>query len=84
MVTIFKKISFRSLHFRYFQRRIIVFDFFHSGEDDISWGDILRIASGIFLALNNLAQELIVKTIDSVEYLGMIGFLGSLISGLQT
>ncbi|KAL0267442.1 UNVERIFIED_CONTAM: hypothetical protein PYX00_009711 [Menopon gallinae] len=55
-----------------------------TGEDDISWGDILRIGSGIFLALNNLAQELIVKSIDSVEYLGMIGFLGSFISGLQT
>lgn len=53
-------------------------------EDEVTWGDILRIVSGLFLAFNSLAQELIVKSIDSVEYLGMMGLIGSIICGLQS
>lgn len=53
-------------------------------EEEINWGDILRIESGLFLAFNSLAQELIVKSIDSVEYLGMVGLIGSFICGFQS
>jgi len=51
--------------------------------DDTPIGDILRFGSGLFLCFNSLAQELIVKSIDNVEYLGMIGLIGSFICSIK-
>ncbi|KAK6636160.1 hypothetical protein RUM43_009812 [Polyplax serrata] len=54
----------------------------HPGSE-ILLGNVLRIASGICLACNSVAQEMIVKATGCIEYLGMIGLIGSLICGLQ-
>lgn len=41
--------------------------------------------SGAFLyGISGVAQEFIVKTFDVIEFLGMLGLLGSFISGIQT
>lgn len=46
-------------------------------------GDILRIASGVCVAYSSMTEEIIVKATDPVEYMGMIGLMGSVICGLQ-
>jgi solute carrier family 35, member F1/2 len=39
---------------------------------------------GAFLyGLSNMAEEFVVKTIDCVEFLAMVGLFGSVINGVQ-
>ncbi|PSN45287.1 hypothetical protein C0J52_17533 [Blattella germanica] len=47
-------------------------------------GDMLCLGGAIMFAVVTVVQELVVKTLDSVEYLGMIGLFGSLYSIIQT
>nr|XP_045601008.1 solute carrier family 35 member F1-like [Procambarus clarkii] len=46
-------------------------------------GDMLCLGGATLYGISNVAQEYIVKTYDSVEFLGMMGLFGSLINGIQ-
>lgn len=46
-------------------------------------GDMLCLGGTILFAVITVLQELIVKKIDCLEYLGMLGLFGSLICGIQ-
>lgn len=47
-------------------------------------GDMLCLGGAVLFAVVSVAQELVVKTLDWVEYLGIIGLLGSVLSIMQT
>ncbi|KAJ9599535.1 hypothetical protein L9F63_010007 [Diploptera punctata] len=55
-----------------------------SGGKNQLLGDMLCLSGAIMFALVTVIQELVVKTLDWVEYLGMMGLLGSIYSILQT
>ncbi|CAL4100063.1 unnamed protein product, partial [Meganyctiphanes norvegica] len=46
-------------------------------------GDMLCLGGATLYGISNVAQEYIIKTFDSVEFLGMLGLFGSLINGVQ-
>ena len=46
-------------------------------------GDMLCLGGATLYGISNVAQEYVVKTYDSVEFLGMMGLFGSLINGVQ-
>lgn len=46
-------------------------------------GDGLVLVSAALYAVSNLCQEHTVKNLTRVEFLGMMGFFGTLISGVQ-
>lgn len=46
-------------------------------------GDLLCVAGAVLYAINNVAQEYLVKNHSIVEYLGLVGVVGSFISGIQ-
>lgn len=46
-------------------------------------GDMLCLGGAILATVVSVLQELSVKTTDIVEYLGMLGLFGSVISGVQ-
>ena len=45
-------------------------------------GDLLSILGAVLYACSNVSQEVLVK-VDRVEYLGMLGLFGTIISGVQ-
>ena len=47
------------------------------------FGDLLCIAGVTFYAIGNVAQEFLVKNHSVVEYLCMIGLVGSVVTGIQ-
>jgi solute carrier family 35 protein F1/2 len=47
-------------------------------------GDLLCLGGAVLFAVVSVTQELVVKTLDWVEYLGMVGLFGSVISIVQT
>lgn len=47
-------------------------------------GDLLCLGGAVLFAVVSVSQELVVKTLDWVEYLGMVGLFGSIISIVQT
>lgn len=47
-------------------------------------GDMLCLAGAFLLGISNITEEFVVKTFDTVEFLGMIGLFGSFVSGTQT
>lgn len=47
------------------------------------YGDILCIIATCLYAVSNVGQEIVVKTYDRVEFLGMLGLFGTFISGVQ-
>lgn len=47
-------------------------------------GDMLCLGGSFLLGVSNIAEEFVVKTFDSVEFLGMIGLFGCFFSGAQT
>lgn len=47
-------------------------------------GDMLCLGGAVLFAVVAVLQELVVKTLDCIEYLGMLGLCGSIICGLQT
>lgn len=46
-------------------------------------GDGLVLLSAVFYAVSNMCQEHTVKNLSRVEFLGMMGLFGTLISGIQ-
>lgn len=50
---------------------------------DVLLGDGLVLLSAILYAVSNLCQEHTVKNLSRVEFLGMMGLFGTLISGIQ-
>lgn len=46
-------------------------------------GDVLVLCGAIMYGVSNVAQEFVVKTFSKVEFLGMIGLFGSIISAIQ-
>ncbi|MEQ2217574.1 hypothetical protein XENOCAPTIV_015143, partial [Xenoophorus captivus] len=50
---------------------------------DVVLGDGLVLLSSVLYAVSNLCQEHTVKNLSRVEFLGMMGLFGTLISGVQ-
>jgi hypothetical protein len=46
-------------------------------------GDTLVLIGCVFYGISNIGQEYLVKTYDRLEYLGMLGLFGALVSGVQ-
>lgn len=47
-------------------------------------GDMLCLGGAVLFSITTVLQELAVKTVDIIEYLGMIGFFGTILSCMQT
>ncbi|XP_060792058.1 solute carrier family 35 member F2-like [Neoarius graeffei] len=52
-------------------------------DSDVLLGDGLVLISAALYAVSNLCQEYTVKNLSRVEFLGMMGLFGTLISGVQ-
>lgn len=50
---------------------------------DVVLGDGLVLLSAVLYAVSNVCQEHTVKNLSRVEFLGMMGFFGTIISGVQ-
>ncbi|XP_038565355.1 solute carrier family 35 member F2-like isoform X1 [Micropterus salmoides] len=50
---------------------------------DVILGDSLVLLSAVLYAVSNVCQEYTVKNLSRVEFLGMMGLFGTLISGIQ-
>ncbi|KAM8835892.1 solute carrier family 35 member F2 isoform 1-T2 [Synchiropus picturatus] len=50
---------------------------------DVALGDSLVLVSAVLYGVSNVGQEFTVKQLSRVEYLGMMGLFGTIISGLQ-
>lgn len=50
---------------------------------DVILGDGLVLLSAVLYAVSNLCQEQTVKNLSLLEFLGMMGLFGTLISGVQ-
>ncbi|XP_061596315.1 solute carrier family 35 member F2-like [Cololabis saira] len=50
---------------------------------DVVLGDCLVLLSAVLYAVSNMCQEHTVKNMSRVEFLGMMGLFGTLISGVQ-
>ncbi|NXU01321.1 S35F2 protein, partial [Buphagus erythrorhynchus] len=46
-------------------------------------GDVLVLLAASLYAISNVSEEYIVKNLSRVEFLGMVGLFGTIISGLQ-
>ncbi|EDO32166.1 predicted protein [Nematostella vectensis] len=46
-------------------------------------GDILVLSGSVLYGVSNVAQEFVVKKFSKIEFLGMLGLFGSVISGIQ-
>jgi len=46
-------------------------------------GDLLVLIGATFYAISNVGQEFVVKEFDTTEFLGMVGFFGSIITCIQ-
>lgn len=46
-------------------------------------GDMLCLGGAVLFSVITVLQELAVKTVDIIEYLGMIGFFGTILSCIQ-
>lgn len=46
-------------------------------------GDMFCLGGAVLFSVVSILQELTVKTLDCVEFLGMLGLSGSLICGIQ-
>lgn len=54
-----------------------------SAASDVMLGDGLVLLSAVLYAVSNVCQEHTVKNLSRVEFLGMMGLFGTLISGIQ-
>ncbi|NXM15164.1 S35F2 protein, partial [Ploceus nigricollis] len=50
---------------------------------DVVIGDVLVLLAASLYAISNVSEEYIVKNLSRVEFLGMVGLFGTIISGLQ-
>jgi len=55
---------------------------FNTGSNTLI-GDVLCLSGAALYGISNVAEEFLVKKFSRIEYLGMIGLFGSLISGVQ-
>ena len=46
-------------------------------------GDVLVLCGSILYGLSNVCQEFLVKNFNIIEFLGMLGLSGTLVSGIQ-
>ena len=46
-------------------------------------GDTFVLLGAVLYGVSNVAEEFIVKTFNKVEFLGMMGMFGCIISGIQ-
>lgn len=46
-------------------------------------GDMLCLGGAVLFAIVTVLQELSIKKTDIIEYLGLLGLFGSIVSGLQ-
>ena len=46
-------------------------------------GDMLCLGGAVLFAIVSVLQELSVKNTDVVEFLGVLGLFGSIVSGIQ-
>lgn len=46
-------------------------------------GDMLCLGGAVLFAIVTVLQELSIKHTDAVEYLGLLGLFGSIVSGVQ-
>lgn len=46
-------------------------------------GDVLVLLAASLYAISNVGEEYIVKNLSRMEFLGMVGLFGTIISGLQ-
>ncbi|OXB62860.1 hypothetical protein ASZ78_015404 [Callipepla squamata] len=53
------------------------------GGSDVVIGDVLVLLGASLYAISNVSEEYIVKNLSRVEFLGMVGLFGTIISGLQ-
>lgn len=51
--------------------------------EDIVLGDGLVLLSAVLYAVSNVCQEYTVKKLSRIEFLGMMGLFGTVISGIQ-
>ncbi|NXP64856.1 S35F2 protein, partial [Chloropsis cyanopogon] len=50
---------------------------------DVVIGDVLVLLAASLYAISNVGEEYIVKNLSRVEFLGMVGLFGTIVSGLQ-
>ncbi|NXR48901.1 S35F2 protein, partial [Hippolais icterina] len=50
---------------------------------DVVIGDVLVLLGSSLYAISNVSEEYIVKNLSRVEFLGMVGLFGTIVSGLQ-
>ncbi|NXP28862.1 S35F2 protein, partial [Scytalopus superciliaris] len=50
---------------------------------DVVIGDVLVLLGASLYAISNVSEEYIVKNLSRVEFLGMLGLFGTIVSGLQ-
>ncbi|XP_050189569.1 solute carrier family 35 member F2 [Myiozetetes cayanensis] len=50
---------------------------------DVVIGDVLVLLGASLYAISNVSEEYIVKNLSRVEFLGMVGLFGTIVSGLQ-
>ncbi|NXO69186.1 S35F2 protein, partial [Phainopepla nitens] len=50
---------------------------------DVVIGDVLVLLAASLYAISNVGEEYIVKNLSRVEFLGMVGLFGTIISGIQ-
>uniref|UniRef100_A0A665WJ65 Solute carrier family 35 member F1 n=1 Tax=Echeneis naucrates TaxID=173247 RepID=A0A665WJ65_ECHNA len=56
--------------------------FVYSGDQKL-FGDLLVLGGATLYGISNVCEEFIVKNLNRVEFLGMIGLFGSFFSGIQ-
>lgn len=54
-----------------------------SGDSNRVLGDVLCLIGSVLYAIGNVSEEFLVKQNSRIEYLGMVGLFGSIISGIQ-
>ncbi|CAG9529757.1 unnamed protein product [Cercopithifilaria johnstoni] len=54
-----------------------------SGSSNRVLGDVLCLTGSVLYSVGNVGEEFLVKQNSRVEYLGMVGLFGSIISGIQ-
>ena len=57
--------------------------FLYKGKNHLV-GDMLCLGGAVLFSITTVLQELTVKTVDIIEYLGMIGFFGTILCCMQT
>lgn len=61
---------------------VVIVPVFCAGSDVVV-GDVLVLLGASLYAISNVSEEYIVKNLSRMEFLGMVGLIGTVISGLQ-